>query len=89
MLTEVPVYQPTLLPSSQTSRPAVPLVLRPAAEIVTGAVTVDPFEGEQMLTPGEDGCAHCAAVTVGKLSTITNRRAEARTVAILEVARNM
>jgi hypothetical protein len=35
--------------------PAVVPVLRPAAEIVTGEVTVEPLRGEQIFTPGVDG----------------------------------
>src|SRR3954468_6868045 len=51
-------YQPTLWPSSHTSKPAVFTLLVPAAEVVIGDVTVEPFTGEQMFTPADEGRGH-------------------------------
>src|SRR5262245_48970158 len=59
-----PAYQPTFRPSSQTSMPAVVPLFRPAALIVKGEVTIDPLAGEQITTPGVDGCVHELVVCI-------------------------
>src|SRR5512140_2118639 len=55
--------------------------LRPAAVIMNGEVTVDPFAGEQMFTPGEAGavqlCA-CACVAPKMARTLTRMAGRTR-----------
>ena len=59
-----PLNHFSFAPSSQTSIPLVAFVFLPAAEMMNGDVTVEPFPGEQMLTPGEVGAAHVPLPTV-------------------------
>src|ERR1041384_5915645 len=90
MLTIVPTFRSTFCPSSHTSMPAVVLVFLPAAVIMNGEVTVEPFTGEQMFTPGDAGCGQdCATPAAGKSSTRTDSSAAAGIVPGLNKKRDM
>jgi hypothetical protein len=58
--------------------PSVAFVFRPAAEMVNGDETVDPFVGEQMFTPGVEGCAHELCALAGE---VRHRLRKSRSVA--------
>ena len=51
-------------PSTHSSTRASVPVMAEAACTFTGELTVDPLDGEQMFTPGEDGALHAADVGI-------------------------